>query len=130
MGENKVKRKGRTAAFTIDEMLDSQRFRIAYNYFDVDKSFMRAMLIELLWECTNVVKSTVIKKYATHSSLDQFEMIPLLRSVSEFDTYNIWWGMSELEKQLYVEDPKHKLNPEEREELLNKLKTKLMGESA
>jgi hypothetical protein len=125
----KVKRKGRTASFTIEEMLDSVRWRIAVDYFHTDKSFMRAMLIELLWECTNVTKSTLIKRYAQHSSLSAFEMIPFLRATDEFDTYNLWFGLSEVERDLYLGDIKGTLSPEEREQLLTRVKEKFMQSS-
>lgn len=121
-----VKRKGRTAAYTIDQMMESVRWRIAVDYFDMDKSFMRAMLIELLWECTNVTKSTLIKRYAQHSSLSAFEMIPFLRATDEFDTYNLWYSLSEQERDLYLGDIKGTLSKEQKAELLEKVRVKFM----
>jgi hypothetical protein len=88
---------------------------------------MRAILTELGMEAEKVAKSTIIKHYNTFSSLDQYEMLGMLRSVDKFETYNIWWSLNETEKQLYMADPKGQLTPEKRIELLDRLKKQFMG---
>jgi len=124
---SKVQRKGRTLALTINELLESPRFRIAVDNFKEDPMFMRAILTELGMEAEKVAKSTIIKHYNTFSSLDQYEMLGMLRSVDKFETYNIWWSLNETEKQLYMADPKGQLTPEKRIELLDRLKKQFMG---
>lgn len=121
-----VQRKGRTLSLTVGELLESPRWKIAMSHFEHDQSFMRAILIELGYEAQNVAKSTIIKQYALHNGLDQYELIPMLRSVNEFNTYGIFWGLSEAERLLYQNDPKFKLTEEERKVLLDKVHSQLM----
>lgn len=127
MGLNKVQRKNRTLSLTVKELLESKRFEIAVNNFKDDPMFMRAILIELGAEAERVAKYAIIKQYNLHSSLNQFEMLPLLRNFNDFDSYSIWWSLSEAEKQLYMADPKGQLTPEKRSELLERVKKQFMG---
>lgn len=117
----------RTLNTTVEDLLCSKRFEIAVNNFKDDPMFMKAILIELGQEAMNVSKNAVIRCYGMHSSLDAFELKPLLRNLSDFDTYNIFWSLSPLEQKLYMADPKAKLTAEERTELLERLKTEFMG---
>lgn len=111
---------------TINELIDSPRFKIANEVFPKDSSLMKAMLVELVHETMNVVKSTLVKIINTRQGLDKFEIVPLLRGVmpDEYRTFNIYWGMSDVEQKLYLA----KVNgatPEELQELTLKVKSKL-----
>ena len=123
----KVQRKGRTLGLTVNQLLESKRFEIAINNFKDDPMFMRAILIELGAEAEKVAKYCIIKEYNNHSSLDQFEMLGLLRAYSDFDRYGIWWSLSGIEQQLYMADPKALLTPEKRTELLDRVRKQFMG---
>lgn len=120
-------KKGRTLGVTVNDLLESKRWQIAINNYKDDPQFMKAILIELGYECMKVAKNTVIKTYALHSSLDAFELIPMLRNISDFTTFNIWWSLTPVEQKLYIADPKNVLSPEERSELLEKVKSQFMG---
>lgn len=122
-----VQRKNRTLAYTVQELLESPRLRIAIDNFKNDKSFLRAILIELGAESERVAKYTVIKQYNTFHGLNQFELLPMLREVSDFTTYNIFWALSPTEQQLYLGDIKGNLTEEERTALFEKVKKELMG---
>jgi hypothetical protein len=123
----KVQRKGRTLALTINELLESPRFQIAVRNYKDDPMFMRAILTELGMEAEKVAKSTIIKHYNMHSDLDQYEMLGLLRSVTDFTMYSIYWSLNETEQQLYMADPKGQLTSEKRVELLERLTKQFMG---
>lgn len=122
----KVQRKNRSIQLTLDELFESPRFRIAVSLFPTDQSFMRAIFTELYLDIVTVVKSKLIKTYNNYSSLDQYEMIPLLRSVNDFDTFQLFWGLTPIEMELYGADPKFKLSDSERADLLAKLHEKFM----
>lgn len=122
----KVQRRGRTIQLTLNELFESPRFRIAVSLFPSDPSFMRAILTELYLDTVTVVKSKLIKTYNNYNGLDQYEMIPLLRSVNDFDSFQSYWGLSPIEAQLYSTDPKFKLSDLERADLLAKLHEKFM----
>lgn len=124
-----TKRKDRTLAVTVESMLQSPRLRIACENLQSDPMLLRAMLIEFGLECLNVAKSTVIKRYNMHSSMSQFELLPLLRATSDYTTFNIWFGLSPEESALYLVDPKFKLTKEERLELQDKVRKRFMGSS-
>lgn len=124
---DKILRKGRTLAITVDDLLDSKRFQIAIRNFNEDPMLMKAILIELGMESMNVAKNTVIKKYALNGSLNQYEMIPLLRSLNTFDTFNIWWSLTPKEVALYQADPKFKMGDLERRILLSEVMNQFMG---
>lgn len=121
----------RTLPFTIQELLNSVRMRIATETFEKDPMHMKALLTELCYEVFNVTKNTVIKKYNINSSLDQFELLPLLRetNVDDLITFNIYFGLTDLEAKLYQTDPKFQLSKEERLASLDKLKSRMMEAS-
>lgn len=124
-------KKGRTLPFTINELLNSPRMKVAISNFNNDPMFLKALLTELCIEVFTVTKNTVIKRYNTYNSLAQFELLPLLREINPDDlmTFNIYFNMSELEAKLYSSDPKLQLTEEERSKLLSKLKKQLMESS-
>lgn len=127
MSERKyVQRKDRNLQFTIDQLFDSVRFKLAVEFFDKDPMLLRALITEICLETMNVVRSTLVKTYNNHNSLTAQNMIPLLRSVNEFNTYNIYFSLSPAELKLYAEDPKGLLSTEERYELLTKIHHQLM----
>lgn len=121
-----AQRKGRTAQLTITELFASPRFQIALDLFPSDPQFMRAILTELVMETTMVVKSALIKRYSCASSMSAFELIPYLRATDDFSTYNLWWSMTPEEIQLFSADPKHKLSKEEKAELLEFIRKRMM----
>ena len=121
-----VQRKGRTLAITVDELLDSPRLKIALERYPTDKSFLRALLIELGYFSQTATRFKLIKTYATHSSLNQADMIALLRSITDIDNYECYFGLSEIERRYYMENPKFKLSQQESDELFEKIRKKFM----
>lgn len=121
-----IQKKGRTLGITVDDLLESPRFKLALENYESDPMFMKAILIELGMECLKVGKNTIIKAYATHSSFDQFEMKPFLSNITDFTSFNIWWKLSKLEQQFYIADPKHKLTKRERKVLFEKIRKEFM----
>lgn len=124
--KKKVQRKDRTFQKTLDELMESPRFKIALSLYEHDPMFLRAILTELYLETVTVVKSTLCKTYNNASSMTQQQMLPLLRSVNDFTTFNIYWSLSPLEVALYSADPKHQMSKEEKAELLEKVRLKFM----
>lgn len=125
---------GRTLAVTVNDLLDSVRFKIAVKAFvNGNHSFMKALLIELGMEAEKVSKNAVIKAHNQYSTLAAFERIPFMKSVGDagseyqFNRYNIFWSLSPLEQELYMEDPKMKKSPEEYQEILEKVRIRRMG---
>jgi len=118
------KKRGRTLKMTIDELLQSKRLELAIHNFKRDPQQLRAILIELNTESWRVAKTALVKVYNTHSSLQQFELSPLLRGVDadSFNTYNIYWSLTPLERKLYEADPKLQLSKEEYDKLFEKFK--------
>jgi hypothetical protein len=121
-----VERKGRTLFTTVNNLMESPRLKIAVENFNTDPMLLKAILIELGKECLDVAKNTIIKHYNTHSSLPQYALSPYLRSVDEFNTFNIYWNLSDEEKAYYTADPLFKLSKEERQELFKKIKKRFM----
>lgn len=94
-------RKGRTAVFTIDELLQSKRLDLAVeSYRQGNKKYLRSILIELIAEDQEVVRNTLISVYGKHYSLDKKEMKPLLKSVTDFTTFNLYWSISKDEIEM------------------------------
>ena len=123
-----VQRKNRTLAYTVQELLESTRLRIAIDNFKNDPTFLKAIFIELGAESERVAKYTVIKQYNMFSGgLRNYELLPLLRSITDFTSYNIFWNLSPTEQQLYLGDIKGNLTEEERTVLFEKVKNELMG---
>lgn len=121
---------GRTLGFTVKEMLESQRMRIAVDNFQTSPTFMKALITELALEIFTVTKNTVIKKYNRNSSLCQRDMLPILREIDTDDliTFNIYFNLSPLEVQLYLAE-KNGMSKEERTKLLEKLRKQMMEAS-
>lgn len=121
---------GRTLPFTIKEMLESQRMRIAVDNFKTSPTFMKALITELALEIFTVTKNTVIKKYNRNSSLCQRDMLPILREIDTDDliTFNIYFGLSPIEQQLYLAE-KSNLSEHDRAELVEKLRKQMMEAS-
>lgn len=127
-------KRGRTLKLTIDELFESPRYKIAIKAAQTgDNSFMLAILVELGLECFRVAKYKTIKAHNMYSSLPDFEKVPFMKNVGnadsefQFDSFNLWWGLSDLEKQIYNQDPKNKKSPEEYQEMILKLQKKMMG---
>lgn len=121
------KKGGRTLNLTVEDLMQSKRLEIAVRNFKEDPQLLKAILIELGMESINVSKNTIIKTYRAYSSLDQYELVPLLKSVNDFNTFNIFWSLTRAEMLLYQADPKFQHNEEERKALLQKVKVQLMG---
>lgn len=122
-----IQKKGRTLNTTVEDLMESPRLRIAIDNFDNDPMLLKAILIELGYEAQSVGKNTIIKHYATHSSMDAFEMTPYLRNVSEFTTYNIWWKISKAEEAYYMAMVNNKgITKTERKKLFKKVHKELM----
>lgn len=119
---NSVQRRGRNLALTVEELIASKRLKIAIDLFDVDPMLMRAILIELGMEAQSVAKYKIISEVMNHNGLDRYELKPLLSSITDFNKYNIWWGLSPIEQRYYMLNPKSELHKKEREELFKKLK--------
>lgn len=100
---SKIKKKGRTLSFTVKELMESERLKLAIQFFDKDPLLMKAILTELALESLMVGKNTIIRR-VNASSLDKFELIPWLRSLDldEYNTFNIYWGLTDVERQLYL----------------------------
>ena len=136
---SKVK-KGRTLAITVDEMLDSVRLKIAIDAYNLgDKSFLRAMLIEMGLETFLATRSAITKRVGKAAGpgwispitglpiakgLTAGELTAYLRSldVDILNNLNVHWGLTEAEKALYMADPKMQLSDEERSNLLERVK--------
>jgi len=119
---------GRTLPYTINQLLASPRMRIAAETFQTDPMFMKALLTELSLEVFTVTKSSILKRYNTHSDLAQYQLLPYLREINPDDliTFNIYFNLSPMEADLYASDPKFKLSPEERAKLFEKVKKHFM----
>ena len=120
-------KKGRTLAVTVTDLFESPRLRIAVENFPTDPQLLKALFLELGMECTLVTKSKIIKEYSKHSKFNSFEMIPFLRSITDFTTYNMYWNLSSIEQKLYCVDPKFTLTKDQRLKLQDKVKKKFMG---
>ena len=68
----------------------------------------------------------MIRTYGQFHSLDAFEIKAVLKSVVDFDNYNIFWNLSPEQMKLYQTDPKFKLSPEERAKIIDKLHKEYM----
>jgi len=121
-----MQRRNRTAKMTIDDLFTSPRLKIAIESFPFDQMLLKAIFVEIVGEAMQVAKNTVIKQYAKHSAFTQQQMIPFLRNISDFTSWNLHWSLSDLEKKIYVSDAKFQLPPDEREKLIKKLHKQFM----
>lgn len=135
-----IQKGNRGIAVTIKELMESQRLRIAVQQFENDPLFLKAILTELALEIFSATKSSITKIVAKAYGkgwedkdgimrgvgLDAFELVPYLRSldVDSVNNLNLFWGLSPQEIELYKADPKGKMTPEQRKELLERVKAK------
>ena len=121
-----IRRKNRTLAFTVGELMESPRLKLAVELFDKDPLLMKAILTELALESLMVGKNTIIKKVNISEGMPKFALVPMLRSldVDDFNTFNIYWGMSDIERKLYVAKV-NGASKEELEKLVESVNTKL-----
>lgn len=123
-----IQKKGRTLAVTVNDLMESQRLRIAIENYENDPMLLKAILIELGYEAQSVGKNTVIKQYATHSGMSAFELTPYLRNISDFTTYNIWWKLTAAEQAYYLAEVNNKgISKREKKKLFKKVHQELMG---
>lgn len=143
---NKPKKKGRDLAYTINELMDSPRLKIAVASFKKDPMLLKAIFTELGMEAESVAKYSVIRCYQQNEHLDRSELLPLLRAVgtinsdsrneddimvgmpkkeiNEMNTYNIWWGIGKSEVKLYLANLNPDLSDEDRQALIDEVKSK------
>lgn len=120
-------KRGRTAALTIKDLMNSQRFKLAVEFMGDDPMMMFAILVELCQESARVQKSELIRTYSASHDLDLKEMKPLLMNCEAGNTWNIYWSLSPLEQKLYSLDPKNQKTKEQRLELFEQLKATFLG---
>lgn len=119
---SKLQRKGRTLMMTIEDLIESPRFNIALEMYKEDPMLLKAILVELGMEAQNVAKYRIISETMKYHSLDKGELKRYLSQVNEFNKYNIYWGMSDLERLYYSKNPKGELGKREARQLFRKLK--------
>lgn len=107
---------------TVNDLMESKRLEIAVDMFKHDPMLLKAILIELGMESLNVAKNAIVREVGKYGSLDYFELKPMLTQFSDFQTFNIYWGMSEVEKIYYSKNPKGELSKEEAVILFDKIK--------
>lgn len=98
-------KKGRTLGFTVDELLRSVRLDLAIKLFQLGNTeALRAILIELGLECLNVARVNTTKKAVRYKRITTDDLYSVLRGMSpdDYDTFNIYWGLSEAEQELYL----------------------------
>ena len=115
-------RKNRTLATTVDDLMSSQRLKIAIHLYEKDPNFLRSIFIELGMESQQVAKYKVITEAMKHHSLGKYNLRPYLSLINDYNKYNIYWGMSPIEQKYYMLDPKCSADVEEKERLLSKVK--------
>lgn len=123
--QNRLQRRGRTLAITVDALLESPRFKIAMDMYEEDPMLLRAILIELGMEAQNVAKYKIMNETMQHYKLPWCELKPYLAQVTDFNKYNIHWNMSEAEKIYYSKNPKGLLTKKEANELFRSIKKQL-----
>lgn len=101
---------------------------MAMIHFENDQDLLRTLLIDLGEACLEVGKNTAIKNYAVNSHFPKYELLPILRGINSFTTFNTWWKpKTRLEKALYSLDPQIKIKGKDSAELLKKAKRLLLG---
>ncbi len=135
------KRRGRTLATTVNELMESKRLEIAILNWENDKLLLKALFTELGLETMTAVKNRMTrivgKAYGKGwedpetgvvrgKGLDAFELIPMLRSltVTDFDNFNVHWSLTPFEQELYIGNAKGTLSKEERDKLFNRVKNR------
>lgn len=105
MSNNKnVQRRGRTLSLTVKELMESQRLKLAVELYDKDPLLLKAIFTELALGSLSVGRNTIIKRVSMNDGLPKYHLIPLLRSIDldEFNTFDLFWGLSEQEQKLYI----------------------------
>ena len=98
-------KKGRTLGFTVDELIDSVRLKLAIQLFQLGNTeALRAILIELGLECINVARVNTTKKAVRYKNITTDNLYSVLRGMSpdDYNTFNIYWGLSKAEQELYL----------------------------
>jgi|SRR5690625_1791384 len=98
-------RKGRTLGITVDELLESVRLKLAVRLFEQGNEMaLKAILIELGLECLNVARVNTTKKAVRYKNIPVDDMYSVLRDMSpdDFNTFNIYWGLSKPEQEAYL----------------------------
>lgn len=117
-----MSKKGRGLNITVDDLLSSKRLEFAVELFKQGKPMaMKAILIELGKECLDVAKHCTARKcirYKNHQTSDIKGVVRDMDS-DDFDTFNIFWGLSKPEMALYVAQVNGR--KEEEAELLEKV---------
>lgn len=124
---HKQNKKGRTLKVTVEDIFQSKRLELALHLADVDKSFLKAIFIELGMESQNVAKNSIIKAVCCAEGLDKYELKPYLASIDSFTTYNMYFNqLCEIGRQYYMKDPQFKINdPVEKMKILKEIETKV-----
>lgn len=135
-----MQKKERDLKLTLEDLFNSLRFKIAVEYYPIEPQLLKDLFFEVGLAAEQCAKNTIISEYnkygskkilkeggvgsiTTEKGLDQYEIIPYLRSITNFNRYNIWWKpKTDLEKSLYANDPTFKLDYSGKVELVNKLK--------
>lgn len=138
-----LQKKDRTLEMTVDDLMSSKRMEIAIDYYPLAPQLLRNLFIELGEASQQAAKSVIISEYNMFGSkkekkviaedgnveavklagLDQYEMVPYLRGITEFNRYNTWWKVTEgLERDIYMADPLRKLDATGRAQLIQTLR--------
>lgn len=128
---------GRGIGVTVKELMESTRLKLAVKHFDDDPMMLRAILTELSLEVFSATKSALTrivgKAYGggwtnedgevVGRGLDSFEMKAYLRSldVDLVNNMNIYWGLSDAERELYSADPRFEMPPAKRKALFERV---------
>lgn len=120
-------KKGRTLKVTVDDIFQSKRLELALHLADVDKSFLKAIFIELGMEAQSVTKNSIIRAVSCSEGLDKFELKPYLASINSFTTYNMYFSQfCEVGRQYYMKDPHFQItDPVEKKKILKEIEDKL-----
>lgn len=141
-----IKKRGRDLAFTVNELMESPRLKLAVASFEEDPLLLKALFTELGQEAESVAKYAVIRTYQLNTALTKPEIVQILKKVgtincnniseedplaglpkkdiNEMNTYNIWWGLSLQEAKMYLGNLDPKLSEEDRQKLLDDVKRK------
>lgn len=141
-----IKKRGRDLAFTVNELMESPRLKLAVASFEKDPLLLKALFTELGQEAESVAKYAVIRAYQLNTALTKPEIVQILKKVgtincnsiseedplsglpkkdiNEMNTYNIWWGLSLQEAKMYLGNLDPKLSEEDRQKLLDDVKRK------
>jgi len=137
-----IQRKDRDLAVTVEDLMLSQRLKIATLYYEHAPDLLKDLFLTLGEAAQQATKSIIISEYNKYGSpkkakktsedgiepvsvdgLPQYEMVPYLRAIKDFRKYNTWWKIKEgLERDIYLADPLFKLDASGRKALIEKLR--------